>query len=76
MNTWFSNLEIIQIDGLLYMQYCNLAYDDYIILKSWNYTNWRIIVYVILELSIWWIHDSQILKLYKLMVYYICNIVT
>ena len=76
MNTWFSNLEIIEIDGLLYMKYCNLAYDEYMILKSWNYTNCWFIVYVIFQLSLWWIHDSQILKLYKLVVYCIYNIVT
>ena len=48
MNTWFSNLEIIQIGGLLYMEYCNLAYDEYMILRSGNYTDWWSIVYVIL----------------------------
>ena len=33
MNTWFWYHEIIQIGGLLYMSYCNLAYDEYMILK-------------------------------------------
>ena len=66
MTTWFSNLEIIHIviadDGVsnleiieMWYYICNLAYDEYMILKSWNYTNWWFIVYVILWLlSIWW----------------------
>ena len=52
MNTWFSNLEIIQIGGLLYIcNIVNLAYDEYMIFKSWNYRNWWFIVYVILYMS-------------------------